>query len=343
MQETNNITSFTSQAASRWLACSCWLTGHETRTYLLKHREKEKQARKLRDRQEKESEKDANIERCSGKQVQRVAQDYGRLQYVVNIAVPDFGSAKRCAIASTPQCSNHTLPIGLAFSGGSSMILRTGMAFFLLVTFLFCFFFSFLISLFFFFFGTRLLTLRYVATPAVVHYNGPLPYSGPRSYNGPRIMKWKTSGVHVWSFFFSFLRTTGSEMKKKTKEEAIEKNPVVNDLKVPSEVQKENRKVHGNGSIRPLFVHSKFSTSACAALGKKKKKNSRQKERMQIFLANARTTRYSKSFFFRTSVVWNTLPGHLQQLTSPHQFKLAIREHFHAHKFDCLHKFSLTP
>ena len=50
-------------------------------------------------------------------------------------------------------------------------------------------------------------------------------------------------------------------MKKRTKEEAIEKDPVVNDLKVPNEVQRENRKVHGNGSIRPLFVHSKFSTS----------------------------------------------------------------------------------
>ena len=27
---------------------------------------------------------------------------------------------------------------------------------------------------------------------------------GPRSYNGPPIMKWKTSDVHVWSFFFFF-------------------------------------------------------------------------------------------------------------------------------------------
>ena len=54
-------------------------------------------------------------------------------------------------------------------------------------------------------------------------------------------------------------------MKKRTKEKAIEKDPVVNDLKVPNEVQRENRKVHGNGSIRPLFVHSKFSTSAALA------------------------------------------------------------------------------
>ena len=65
-------------------------------------------------------------------------------------------------------------------------------------------------------------------------------------------------------------------MKKRTKEEAIEKDPVVNDLKVPNEVQRENRKVHGNGSIRPLFVHSKFSTSA--ALAKKKKTLAKKRE-----------------------------------------------------------------
>ena len=63
-------------------------------------------------------------------------------------------------------------------------------------------------------------------------------------------------------------------MKKRTKEEAIEKDPVVNDLKVPNEVQRENRKVHADGSIRPLFVHSKFSTSA--AVAKKRECRSRQ-------------------------------------------------------------------
>ena len=38
-------------------------------------------------------------------------------------------------------------------------------------------------------------------------------------------------------------------MKKGTKEEAIEKDSVGNDLKVPNEVQREHRKVHGNGSF----------------------------------------------------------------------------------------------
>ena len=119
----------------------------------------------------------------------------------------------------------------------------------------------------------------------VVHYNGPVSYSGPRPYNGPQIMKRKTSDVHVWRFFFFFffLRRKGSEMKKRTKEEAIEKDPEVNDLKVPNEVQRENRKMHGSGSIWPFFVHSKFSTSAALAkketLAKKRECRSRQNEK----------------------------------------------------------------
>ena len=162
MQETNNFTKVTSQAASRWLACSCWLAWHKTRTYLLKHREKEKQAPKLRDRQEKESAKDANIERCSGKQVQRVAQDYDRLQYVVNIAVADFGNAKRCAIACALQQSHAADWTGVFRRIIHDFADWDGFSSFSLFCFPFFFFFDFA-----FFFGTRLLTLRnlrYVAT-----------------------------------------------------------------------------------------------------------------------------------------------------------------------------------
>ena len=140
MQEKNSFTSFTSQAASRWWICSCWLTCHKTRNYVLKHREKEKQARKLRDRQEKESVKDANVERRSGKQVQRVAQDYGHLHCVVNIAVADFGSAKRRAIADWTGAFRRIIHDFADWDG-----------FFFSFSF-FCFlFFSFSISLFFFF------------------------------------------------------------------------------------------------------------------------------------------------------------------------------------------------
>ena len=59
----------------------------------------------------------------------------------------------------------------------------------------------------------------------------------------------------------------------------IEKDAVVNDLKVPNEVQRENREVHGNGSIRPLFFHSKFSTRAALAKKKKKEKKTLAKKR----------------------------------------------------------------
>ena len=67
-------------------------------------------------------------------------------------------------------------------------------------------------------------------------------------------------------------------MKKRTKEKAIEKDPVVNDLKVPNEVQRENRKVYtAKEKFGPFFVHSKFSTSA--ALDKKKKTLAKNRER----------------------------------------------------------------
>ena len=64
----------------------------------------------------------------------------------------------------------------------------------------------------------------------MVHYNGPVPYSGPRSYDGLRIMKEKrqTFMLEVILFYFIFfLRTKGSKMKKRTKEEGIEENLVV--------------------------------------------------------------------------------------------------------------------
>ena len=109
--------------------------------------EKEKQARKLRDRQEKESAKDANIERCLGKQVQRVAQDYDRLQCVVNIAVTDFGSAKRCVIVCALQQSHDAdwtsvfRRIIHDFADDHPWFCGPGWLFFLFDSFAFCFFF----------------------------------------------------------------------------------------------------------------------------------------------------------------------------------------------------------
>ena len=82
-------------------------------------------------------------------------------------------------------------------------------------------------------------------------------------------------------FLFSFFFFLENERKSDEEENECLLTRFKNDLKVPNEVQRENRKVHGNGSIRPLFVHSKFSTSAALAK-KKRKKTLAKKERMHI-------------------------------------------------------------
>ena len=72
-------------------------------------------------------------------------------------------------------------------------------------------------------------------------------------------------------------------------------------------------------------------------------RNSRSPRKPNELILNfACTSRYTHSFIFRTSVAWNTLPGHIQQLTNTHQFKLAIKQHFQAQKFDCQHNFLLA-
>ena len=180
MQGTNNFTSFTSQAASRWLTCSCWLTWHKTRTYLLKHKEKEKQARKLQDRQEKESAKDANIEQCSGKQVQRVCSTGTR-----SLATCCEHRRRRLRKRKKVRHSMRTVAttccrLDCRFPEDHRWFCRLGWLFFSFTFFCFLFF-SFSSSLFFFFFfWTRLLTLRnlrYVATRLVVVC--PFSWAGP--------------------------------------------------------------------------------------------------------------------------------------------------------------------
>ena len=144
MQETNNFTSFTSQAASRWLTSSCWLTWYKTRTYLLKHREKEKQVWKLRDRQEKESGKDANSERCSegstGLRSLAIYREHRRRRLRKCKKVRHSmrtAAITRCRLDwRFPE--NHPWFCGLGW-----------LFFFLLVSFIFCFFFLFRFRFFF--------------------------------------------------------------------------------------------------------------------------------------------------------------------------------------------------
>ena len=61
----------------------------------------------------------------------------------------------------------------------------------------------------------------------------------------------------------------------------------------------------------------------------------------QLILPRARTSKYVHSFFFRSALIWNTLPAHIQNITSHHKFKLNIEAHWSAHKHST--KFSLLP
>ena len=47
------------------------------------------------------------------------------------------------------------------------------------------------------------------------------------------------------------------------------------------------------------------------------------------------------SFFFRTSVVWNTLPSSIQTQTDARTFKSKIIEHFSSEKFNCYQNFHI--
>ena len=66
-----------------------------------------------------------------------------------------------------------------------------------------------------------------------------------------------------------------------------------------------------------------------------------QRKPRQLILGPARTTQYSHSFFFRTSVVWNTLPSSIQTQTDARTFKSKIIEHFSSEKFNCYQNFHI--
>ena len=67
-----------------------------------------------------------------------------------------------------------------------------------------------------------------------------------------------------------------------------------------------------------------------------------QRKPRQLILGPARITQYSHSFFFRISVVWNTLPSSIQTQTDARTFKSIrkIIEPFSSEIFNCHQKFS---
>ena len=61
----------------------------------------------------------------------------------------------------------------------------------------------------------------------------------------------------------------------------------------------------------------------------------------QLILPRVRTSGYVKSFFFRSALLWNTLPANLQNITCHRKFKKNIEAHWSAHKYST--KFCLLP
>ena len=61
----------------------------------------------------------------------------------------------------------------------------------------------------------------------------------------------------------------------------------------------------------------------------------------QLILPRVRTSRYVKSFFFRSALLWNTLPANLENITCHRKFKKNIEAHWSAHKYST--KFCLLP
>ena len=61
----------------------------------------------------------------------------------------------------------------------------------------------------------------------------------------------------------------------------------------------------------------------------------------QLILPRVRPSRYVKSFFFRSALLWNTLPANLQNITCHRKFKKNIEAHWSAHKYST--KFCLLP
>ena len=53
----------------------------------------------------------------------------------------------------------------------------------------------------------------------------------------------------------------------------------------------------------------------------------------QLILPRVHTSKYVKSFFFRSALLWNTLPAQLQNITCYYKFQTGIEAHWSAHKY----------
>ena len=56
---------------------------------------------------------------------------------------------------------------------------------------------------------------------------------------------------------------------------------------------------------------------------------------LQLLLNHANTSRYTNSFFYRSSVLWNSLPSNLQAIKNRKTFKITLMERWRSYKFIC--------
>ena len=52
---------------------------------------------------------------------------------------------------------------------------------------------------------------------------------------------------------------------------------------------------------------------------------------LQILLPRAKSSRYANSFFFRSAVLWNTLPHNILSLNSSRKFRQTLEQHWKSH------------
>ena len=80
-----------------------------------------------------------------------------------------------------------------------------------------------------------------------------------------------------------------------------------------------------------ILYHQSLSTFS-SLLSSRSSRNRRKP--FQIGLPTVRTTLHQHSFFFHTALLWNSLPHLLQAARPAHQFRTALEQLWHKHKYN---------
>ena len=79
--------------------------------------------------------------------------------------------------------------------------------------------------------------------------------------------------------------------------------------------------------IRPPPLHSSLFPFALTNTTRSLRKHK------QLIFPRVHTSKYVNSFFFRSALLWITLPAQLQNITCYHKFQTSIEAHWSAHKY----------